>query len=376
MRQSEKFYGDTQIMPRLAEKSMIRAAFLSIYSCHRSPAQTVSGNPLLRVFPICSIMIFLKKYIPYRYFSCIVWALAAAIIVVFSGPATAQSETYKLAYSAYQTQNFSKADALWRRLANEGDINAQYALDVMELRREAPNATPKKAFNWFNKVAVKGHSTAMFNVGVAYWEGSGVQKDREKALEWWQQSAEARDSGAQFNLGLAYYIGEEKDTSLAVAAKWIGMAAEQNHPEARKIYEILIKENPELAEAVETYSYWKTTLDSAIIIEPGIAGKIFYTLPESSPVEIIQSDNNWTKITLPEGLKTWVFEKFLSVSGSNGTITRSGVRVRQNPALIMRYHPQLLPTKMARWSLSFKRQGNGIKFALRTISEGGLQNPV
>lgn len=282
-----------------------------------------------------------------------------------SNQVLAQSDEYKQAYSAYQTQNFSKADEIWRKLATEGDINAQYALGVMELRGETKNANSVSAFNWFKMAADKGHATAMFNVGVAYWEGSGVEKNRPEALKWWEQSAEAGDSGAQFNLGLAYYIGEEKTTNLPVAAKWISKAVKQNHPEAKKIYDILLTENPEIAnldlaaiqvstkQSGETgagntqadtsdlsqipvinkkETYFKTASDALIRTKPGSNGKIFSTLPQDTPVEVISSENNWLKVTLPSGIKTWVFENFILVYGKQGTIQGEGVRVRPHPS--------------------------------------------
>lgn len=303
----------------------------------------------------------------------------------------AQTEEYKEAFSAYQVQDFDKAEAIWRKLAEQSDINALYALGVMELRGESDNANQEQAFRWFQQAASQGHVTAMFNVGVAFWGGSGTEQNREKALRWWQESANAGDSGAQFNLGLAYYIGEERPADLNLAAKWIGKAASQKHPEAKRIYKILSDENPDIvlaaAEELATENpptsvqtedpkevldteviptptttsddvmieeqsaeisnlsrvvaeddtpsgnqYWRTVTNSPLQVLPEESAFAFDSLPPSTPVDNITNRGDWTLVTLPAGLKMWVFENFLSVNGEKGTIKGTGVRVRPKPS--------------------------------------------
>ena len=312
--------------------------------------------------------------------SILVTALACLGILVASHAVRAQSDTYREAFTAYQVQDFETAGTIWQSLAEQGDHNAQYALGVMELRGEVDNASKEKAFRWFQLAANQGHSTAMFNVGVAYWEGSGVSMDRSAALEWWEKSAEAGDSGAQFNLGLAYYLGEERPEDIDTAVRWIGMAAEQNHPEARRILDIITSEQAgaagepaltasadstdsepsvgtettgetslaavapveteatdaaaavvEPAPAEETREYWRTATSVALRVDPGSDARVFQSLPQGTPIEIIDSDGDWSRITLPAGLRMWVYESFLEVTDDNGVITGTGVRVRPKP---------------------------------------------
>ena len=302
------------------------------------------------------------------------------LFTTFSTVISAQSDQYKQAYSAYQTQDFITAGRIWEELANQGDINAQYALGVMQLRGETENPNQEEAFRRFKQAAAQGHSTAMFNVGVAFWEGSGINQDREQALKWWEQSANAGDSGAQFNLGLAYYIGEERPADLTQAAKWIGLAAKQNHPEAKRIYKILTTENPDLIQSegdenslatldnssnsntttgsgsnttnslqqaeveevslassttgsiVDTILYWRTTDNAELHVAPQSSSMVFTSLPVGTPVEIIVTRGDWTLVTLPAGLKVWAFESFLEINGDRGVIKGTGVRVRPQPS--------------------------------------------
>jgi hypothetical protein len=324
--------------------------------------------------------IFNQRHVSFSY----LFGVIIMLFVVLQPKAEAQSDEYKEAFSAYQTQNFSKAGEIWEKLADQGDVNALYALGVMTLRGEADNADEKQAFEWFQQAANKGHSTAMFNVGVAFWQGSGAEQDREKALSWWEQSANAGDSGAQFNLGLAYYIGEERPTDLKQAAKWIGMAASQNHPEANRIYNIISEENPDIIKSLAQeqiiassdasslasksisasdstlnsinkepnvtnqpespddvtvepdapveIKFWRTNSSATLRVSADPSSATFGNLPEGTPVELIESEGDWTRVTLPAGLKMFVYENFLSVTGDKGVINGTRVRVRPRPS--------------------------------------------
>ena len=292
------------------------------------------------------------------------------LVTVTTFSALAQSDQYNRTLSVYQSQDFRAAESSWKKLAKKGDIHAQYALGVMELRGETANSSPAGAFRWFRKAAKNGHPTAMFNLGVAFWEGTGVKKNRKKALKWWKRSALAGDSGAQFNLGLAYYIGEEQPVDMDLAERWIGMAADQNHPEAQRIYKILLQNSSQSAsvpepgvtveesvekpptpdlttdstEQIASFSqqppaptvierpYWKTAGVVNLHTEGKSSSATFYVIPAGIPVEVLDDNGGWNRITLPDGLKMWVFEKYLRVNGDNGVVAGTGVRVRPKPS--------------------------------------------
>ncbi|NKB77570.1 MAG: SH3 domain-containing protein [Gammaproteobacteria bacterium] len=301
--------------------------------------------------------------------------LTIFLFVGWSSLVFAQTDDYTSAYIGYHLNNFEYSEKVWTELAQNGDMNSQYALGVMQLRGESANSSPQKAFKWFDMAAQQGHSTAMFNVGVALWEGSGVEQNRETALAWWEQAANKGDSGAQFNLGLAYYLGEEKQRNIEVAAKWIGLAEQQNHPEANRVLQAIMDENPSVAakivsqgtvsqstnqnnaeiaapELVETtapeseheseivineqeetptsgaQTFWKTSITAELRSSPKKNAPVFTQLPVDTPVEILQTRGPWSKVTLPEGIKTWIYNKYLVTNADSGTISGTNVRVR------------------------------------------------
>jgi hypothetical protein len=73
--------------------------------------------------------------------------------------------------------------------------------------------------------AEKGDATAQFNLGCAFSNGRGVEKDFAQALAWYRKAAAQGHSGAQNNLGWMYNGGHGVEKNAAEAAKWYLMAA-------------------------------------------------------------------------------------------------------------------------------------------------------
>ncbi len=123
--------------------------------------------------------------------------IIALIVLGFSSAGLAQQtpKQYYQAAIAYQSGNFGAAEKLWIELADQGDANAQYALSIMHLKKEAQNANDTTAFRYLVEAAKKQHLASMFNLGVAYWEGRGVERQSEKALNWWEIAAQRDDAG-------------------------------------------------------------------------------------------------------------------------------------------------------------------------------------
>jgi hypothetical protein len=72
-----------------------------------------------------------------------------------------------------------------------------------------------------------GYPLAFCQVGYAYLEGIGVEKDLKAAFEWTQKGANLGDRDAQYNMGYMYEHGlfVEKDRSKAF--EWYRRAAQQ-----------------------------------------------------------------------------------------------------------------------------------------------------
>ena len=54
---------------------------------------------------------------------------------------------------------------------------------------------------------IAGDARAQSNIGAAFLEGRGVERDPAKAADWLRRAAEQGDVGGQRNLALCYYEG-------------------------------------------------------------------------------------------------------------------------------------------------------------------------
>jgi TPR repeat protein len=54
-----------------------------------------------------------------------------------------------------------------------------------------------EAMTWYRKAADAGNATAMYNIGVLYENGFGVQMDSDKAVEWYKKAAAGNSEDAK-----------------------------------------------------------------------------------------------------------------------------------------------------------------------------------
>lgn len=117
-----------------------------------------------------------------------------------------QKDRYKLGLRWYQQGQYDIARKMWKPLAENGDCDAEYAL------------------------------------GLLYFNGLSVRKNRDTALEWWSRAAQQAQPQALNSLGVVYSYarvpyttldcrkgcGEAKN--LQEAYKWFGLALEYGPP--------------------------------------------------------------------------------------------------------------------------------------------------
>ncbi|KAF9105637.1 hypothetical protein BGX27_009537 [Mortierella sp. AM989] len=84
-----------------------------------------------------------------------------------------------------------------------------------------------KAMEFFVKAADQGHISAQFHVGCMYYYGNGVTQDRSEAAKWYEKAANQGNPDAQTYLGEMYTNGFGVPQDYKTAAKWLILAAEQ-----------------------------------------------------------------------------------------------------------------------------------------------------
>jgi hypothetical protein len=123
-------------------------------------------------------------------------------------------------------------------LAEGGDVHWQKQL--AEMYREGAKI-PKNdvlAFHWALKAALQGESDSMFHVGLAYFQGLGVEPNKNEAIKWLSRLAYPETSEATYShqmpnaqswMSTVYYSpGEPHDISIAYG--WLLLAICYSQP--------------------------------------------------------------------------------------------------------------------------------------------------
>jgi hypothetical protein len=95
----------------------------------------------------------------------------------FSIPSSAAADSSREPYSMMQLPDL-------RRLANQGDPRAEYALGKHYANGDGVKQDYRAAKDWFLAAAEQGHIRAQARTAEAFWSGKGVPRDYSKAYYW------------------------------------------------------------------------------------------------------------------------------------------------------------------------------------------------
>jgi TPR repeat protein len=115
------------------------------------------------------------------------------------------------------------------RSAEQGYVDAQFALGLQYKFGGGVDKDTKEAIGWFRKAADQDHGGAAYCLGVGYANGIGVAKDAAVALEWHRLAAELGEECSQFYLGQVYCYGVGVMKDMEAGMAWLHKAAEQGH---------------------------------------------------------------------------------------------------------------------------------------------------
>ena len=107
-----------------------------------------------------------------------------------------------------------------RRLAEEGDANAQERLGHAYSYGQGVPQDRDEAAKWYRKAAEQGNAEAQLQLGGLHQYGLGVPQDYAEAVNWYRKAAEQGHAEAQYNLGNAYYCGHGVPQDYAEAVRW------------------------------------------------------------------------------------------------------------------------------------------------------------
>ncbi len=113
--------------------------------------------------------------------------LCLAVVAVLAAPAALAG--FEDGVAAYDRGDYAAAFQVWRPLAGQGDVRAQYRLGRLY---EVGDGVPRddvEALRWFDAAGEQGDKAALVSIGIFHADGRGVPQDTFKAYMWWEIAA-------------------------------------------------------------------------------------------------------------------------------------------------------------------------------------------
>jgi TPR repeat protein len=104
-------------------------------------------------------------------------------------------------YGLAKEPDNEKAFLLLRRAAQQGHLQATYALAWLYLDGRGTPRNPEQAAKLFTVAAHKGHADSQYMLSVLYAQGRGLPIDKAASFYWLQQSAMNGQPEAKKSLG-------------------------------------------------------------------------------------------------------------------------------------------------------------------------------
>ena len=143
---------------------------------------------------------------------------------------------------AEATRLYQDAALLLQRRASEGDPVAMYCMGEIDFQ-VIPTNVPR-ALDWFKKSAAAGYPQAQATIGALYLKGLPglLERSPEQGVTLLSEAVRAKSLTARFNLGMAYYNGDGVEQNSVKAAQWLQVAEKQNFAEAQYVLGMLFAE--------------------------------------------------------------------------------------------------------------------------------------
>ncbi len=140
-----------------------------------------------------------------------------------------------------------------RRLADQGDVTAQFNLGVSYVNGEGVPQDVAEAVRWYILAADQGDVDAQRNLGLMYLTGDGMPQDEAEAVRWLRLAADQGDVDAQSNLGAMYDLGYGVPQDSVLAHMWFNIASANGNETAAEMRDALEREMPpdEISRATE-----------------------------------------------------------------------------------------------------------------------------
>ncbi len=165
-------------------------------------------------------------------------------------PSTSQSapdgvqtpqELFTIANAEAKKGNHVLAVELWRQAALKDHAGAMYNLGIAYERGEGVEKNPSEAFRWFSNAADKGDRDGLFKTGEAYHHGRGVGKNINTAFDWYRKAAAKDHVAAMHSIALMYADGSGVSRDYKQALRWSRKAADAGHASSMNLLGVIYR---------------------------------------------------------------------------------------------------------------------------------------
>lgn len=142
----------------------------------------------------------------------------------------APPRTVHAGIEAWQRADYSAAVAIWRPLAEQGNVEAAFNLgQAYRLGRGVP-INIAAAVTWYQRAALKGHPDAQATLGLLLFENG----DQARGLRWLEASAEQGEARSLLVYGTALVNGDGVKRDPVRGYAYVSRAAAQGLPAAKE----------------------------------------------------------------------------------------------------------------------------------------------
>jgi len=124
-----------------------------------------------------------------------------------------------------KVRDYDKAARYFKLVAKQDVPEAMYNLGLMFMYGLGIEQSTPQAAQWFQQSAVHGIAAAQYKLGMLIKQGDSGEADPAKALEWYLKAAEQGYEPAEYEVGMLFHLGDgiPKDDELAL--HWLKLAA-------------------------------------------------------------------------------------------------------------------------------------------------------
>ena len=151
-----------------------------------------------------------------------------------------------------------QAAAEMERLAESGDMNAQYLMG--KLLRDGPLLIPDsvKARRWLERAAAQGHAAAQYALGKLLLSDDEEVRNLQEGLCWLKTAAENGSHYAAYRLGKEYLRGKIVEKDAVMAVDYLTQSAEAGNQYAQYVLGKLYLQGKEVVQDQGAAEYWLT----------------------------------------------------------------------------------------------------------------------